>query len=297
MIISYFSDECIKDDKSGFLGVLTGSQEVRGLKELVQASLDLHICISTFKDDFRRYSNLISNQLMVFDFDKGEKCSKDIHNQLMELGVAHIILGSKNHMKDKQDGKGIIERFHLFIPLKNKYTLDDKDFWKWCWKKINRELQYASDEACNDMTRYFYKHSKLLFGGGKILLDLDEWRDEYNNWKKIKDAIEKDREEKELKKLQKYGTASLEDIEKALQKIISASESSVEKFGVDQTTFKVACKLAKHGGSISHLQQYNNLKCEPKWSDAQIKHKWDSAKKSTKGSYISKKVIQLIIGA
>ena len=74
-----------------------------------------------------------------------------------------MLAGSKNHLRDKGDGRGPIERFHIFIPLSTPTT--EADFYSAVWVEFARLFlpRLAPDPACKDVTRYLAKHSAVLF--------------------------------------------------------------------------------------------------------------------------------------
>lgn len=293
--ITYFSDGCVNDSKKGYLGDLSGSIDITSLNHLGTECLEKHICISSFNNLKRSTEHLIENRLMTFDFDSGKTFSKDVHEMLLEQNVVHIILGSKNHLKDKNDGKGIIERFHVFIPLKKSYTVDDRDFWKWSWKKINKDFNWDSDTSCNDLCRYYYKHSSVLYKGGKNLFDLEQWRGTYAVYRALEESAQQEREKKRLETLQRFGSATEDEIDTAIQIIINNSENSVENNNGDKTLFLVCCKIIKYGGQFRHIKYYNDYKCSPKWTEKQLKHKWEKAMDKVKKICTDKITINRII--
>ena len=63
-------------------------------------------------------------------------------------------------MKDKGDGKGIIERFHVFIQTNN--PIRSVDMYKFIGRNVARTEQWSIDRNCLEPSRYFYKHSHIL---------------------------------------------------------------------------------------------------------------------------------------
>ena len=61
--------------------------------------------------------------------------ASDIVSKLSKFSYRYIILASKNHNRDKGDGNGIIERFHVFIPVSIPIT--DQTFYKSCIKSFS----------------------------------------------------------------------------------------------------------------------------------------------------------------
>ena len=180
MKISIISDENVLPDKTLASNEVSAVQEIESLSDLSEIGLEFHITPATFhnieykqewiKTDWhkqfigqtgywKQLPNFEQIQFLCFDFDKGDITSQQIHNRLKHIN--HLILGSKNHMKDKGDGKGIVERFHVFIPLDESIT--DKDFYKFCCKKLASALGWKSDNNVMEASRYFYRHGSQLF--------------------------------------------------------------------------------------------------------------------------------------
>jgi hypothetical protein len=71
-------------------------------------------------------------------------------------------MGSKNHLKDKGDGKGIIQRFHLYIELDS--PIDNVEYYKFLWCKIGDTFKWDLDVSCKTPTKYAFKHPSALAG-------------------------------------------------------------------------------------------------------------------------------------
>src|ERR1035437_3162288 len=116
MKLSLLEDNCVADDKRGYPVYLTSEVEFESFGEVVEILQKHHIAIGSFKDNYRKGADWVSSDFLAVDFDDGIK-SEVIHQQLTTLAINHLIIASKNHRKDKGDGKGIVERFHVFIPF------------------------------------------------------------------------------------------------------------------------------------------------------------------------------------
>jgi len=160
--ISILNKELVNDDKSGFLSHVSKSikfTDEKMFKCFPELLTNFHVSFSTFRDNQKNKSAFIQTSFLVYDFDNGT-LSQMIHDNILD--ISHFIVGSKNHLKDKEDGKGIIERFHVIIPLEEELT--DTEFFKYVWKDIEKhKLKAESDKSCCDVTKYFYKHSHVLF--------------------------------------------------------------------------------------------------------------------------------------
>lgn len=104
---------------------------------------------------------------LIFDFDDGTPSAR-IHAVLSGDNyrgwqLNHLIAGSKNHLRDKGDGRGPVERFHIFLPLQTPIT--DADFYSFLWYEFARLFlpRLTPDPACKDVSRYLAKHSAVLF--------------------------------------------------------------------------------------------------------------------------------------
>jgi hypothetical protein len=160
MKLSIISDERVSDNKSGPLWCVDLIQSVDNLKELGEVMLNFHVCPGVFKDNLRNKEHFQSIDYLCFDFDSGMS-SSNVEMKCKLMGWNHLIIGSKNHLKDKEDGKGCIERFHVFLPLKKPIT--ETDFYKYCVEKVSEQMSWNSDLAAKDSTRYFYEHSTVLY--------------------------------------------------------------------------------------------------------------------------------------
>jgi hypothetical protein len=158
MKLSYISDERVTESKGGNLGEVDGIITLDSFAELTDACLKYHVAVSLFHDGRRHGDNFSGSYFLGFDFDDGSR-SHDVHSECIRRNWSHIIMGSKNHLKDKGDGRGPLERFHLFL----QYRSESKEDYKYAAKKIASITGWSSDRACTDATRYFYRHSQTLF--------------------------------------------------------------------------------------------------------------------------------------
>ena len=158
MQISIIASSLVGPDKVVYGNTVSGVMEVTNLEELSYIALAAHICPATFRDNHKNLDSVIQIQLLCFDFDNGTS-SQNVHEQLGYKD--HLIIGSKSHLKDKGDGKGIIERFHVFIPTIEPIT--DVALYKYMCKWIAADKHWLADNTVMEASRYFYKHSKVLY--------------------------------------------------------------------------------------------------------------------------------------
>lgn len=144
---SYGAVYAVNTDGSGF-----------SLLHISEACQKYHVAVSKFKDGRRNGQHFECSDFMAFDFDD-ETTSQKIHEDCVRKNWRHIIMASKNHLRDKEDGKGIRERFHLFL----MYRSDTKEEYKYAAKRISQIMGWTIDRNCTDATRYFYRHPKALF--------------------------------------------------------------------------------------------------------------------------------------
>lgn len=159
MKVSWIYPNRVDDSKGGFLDSVDEIVEPSSLRELGEFACMCHFAPGVFRDNVKRQANLESIELLAFDFDTGKHSSDAVHRQLSS--VSHLILASKNHLKDKGDGKGSIERFHVFIPTDK--PIHEVDFYKYVSKKFASLSRWNVDNTCLEPARYFYKHSQVLF--------------------------------------------------------------------------------------------------------------------------------------
>jgi len=250
MKISYFTN--IPDNKVP-PRMVDGELTISNLRQLTDALLSHHISFATFTDGYRCYDNLISTSWLAYDYDNGTTT-----RQLIKLlgNKPHIIMASKNHMKDKGDGKGVIPRVHIFVPLAHPATLADKDAYKATWRKHIPVV--GVDTTSSDMTRYYYKHKEMLAVGG-----------EWNN-KIILEAAE-------IITLPDTTSKPPNRSSYKINEILLKSPASVSGNGGRRTTYITALNIARAGGDYSDLQCYNATKCSPNWRDSDLQTIWNNA--------------------
>jgi len=147
---------------------LAGVAELAGNNALTALATHLtssHIAIGRYQNNRRKKEFLQTVHFLCYDFDDGTQSSV-VHSILANrrgCPTNHVIAGSMNHLRDKGDGKGKIERFHVFIPLETPIT--DADTYTTVWKQFSATdfTSLFPDPACKDCSRYFARHSQVLY--------------------------------------------------------------------------------------------------------------------------------------
>lgn len=299
MQISIIADDLVKSDKAGYLGNVSGFTTINGLEMFAKICLKYHICCALFFNKKRNLDDFREIWFLQFDFDNGITCEEVISKLGSSTNV--VVMASKNHMKDKNDGKGQIPRFHVFLPLTKPIT--DPDFYHFIVKSFAKRMQIPIDPQATDATRYMYKHSKCLH------IKETGWNTEITDkhmleWNAENERIRKENEER-TEKLKKDNAAyqiTFDDRYAAAQKLVGDYVGqSVEGMGGDRTTFKAMCYGIKCGLNESFLLKfanwYNDNFCNPKWSSKALTHKIKSAKKKVlSGDCLHPKYIMKVIG-
>ena len=161
MKCSLIADYLVNENKSGNLASVSETWDLAGLEDFTEIATHAHIAPAVFRENKRDGIHFISTDFLSFDFDDGIQTAERVHAQLSGRIFNHALLASKNHLKDKGDGRGIIQRFHAFIPLSE--PIHDRLLYKFAVKKIAKLLGWKTDQACSDSTRYFYRHRETLF--------------------------------------------------------------------------------------------------------------------------------------
>jgi hypothetical protein len=209
MNISIIVDSLVLPDKTLLGNEVSDSVQIDDLNDLAYVATNFHFAPATFHNTpyksewltdknknwkvgkigrWKNLKNIEQIQFLSFDFDDGTISSAQIHIQLKDIN--HLILSSKSHMVDKQDGRGIIERFHVFIPLDRPIT--DGELYKFSCKNFAESRKWPVDQAVIEGSRYFFKHTNVLYiennkcvkylWGFEELLKANKQREEF--WKK-----------------------------------------------------------------------------------------------------------------
>lgn len=298
MQISIIADDLVSNDKSGFLSSVSGFTNVKDLEMFAKICLKYHICCGLFFNNKRNLENFREIWFLQFDFDTGvshEEVIKKIGPQ-----ANMVVMASKNHMKDKNDGKGVIPRFHVFLPLQS--PINDADYYYYCVKHFAKKWDLPIDKQVSDATRYMFKHSQCLY------MNKSKWNLDVSGvlklgWLSEQRQIEEEnqrRSQKLVEENKKYNITFEERYEAAKKLIKEYVGESVQGCSGDVTTFKAMCYGIKCGLNEEYMKQfsdwYNSSYCKPPWTKKALQHKIKCAKKKVlSGDYFSIKYLLKII--
>lgn len=279
MQISIIDNKLVSNDKKGNLSKVSKVVDIKNMKMFAAIALKYHICCGIFNDGIRRIDHLNNIHFLQFDFDDGKISVDDIKAKFPFHNM--IILASKSHMIDKKDGKGEIPRFHVFLPLKT--PINNAEFYSFLVKYIAYRQEIPIDRRAVDCTRYFFKHSKLLYGriSGEDLNPL-EYEDNFKKEKDEKDRKRRDQERK-LEETNKNSNITIHDRKEAAKILISKRvPESIQGHEGNNNTFIAACYAVRFGLPESQIYEildwYNINYCKPKWNKRELDNKVKYAK-------------------
>lgn len=171
MNISLIHDSRINDDKSGIISHVDSQVPIADVEELAFVLTKYHITPATFKDNRRCKLNFDQIQLIHLDFDNGTT-PESIAKKLVDYQF--VMAGSKNHLRDKGDGKGIIPRFHVFIPI-DKPILSPEEYSAGWLDFVKIYGVDSGDTIGKDACRYYFKHSCIIETKSKGSLANSDW--------------------------------------------------------------------------------------------------------------------------
>ena len=289
--ISLINDERISDSKKGFLDKVDKKATLSSLETLAKASLKFHLSLSVFDDNKRLKSHFKETSFIAFDFDTG--FSPERFRKIMKC-YSHVSVASKNHLRDKGDGKGVIPRFHAFIELSR--PIRDPDFYKWLVKHLKARLWLPADKACVDCTRYFYKHSSILYINEADPIDITLYENMYELYLETQ-RLEFQKLQARVEKQLKNSEVTLEQREKACRVFLQSNlGGSISGQGGDVKTYKACIACIRFRVEINSMMRwYNTTLCSPQWSESQLKHKIKSSLGCDSPPY-SDKFIKSLIG-
>ena len=165
---SVYDDDQVSEDKSGKLGRFSRILTYSSMKELSDIILKHHGVAGRFLNNYRNGNSLIESYCLFFDFDSGKDNWMDVASRLNLIAnkdfgtssLSFVIAASKSHMMDKEDGKGVIQRFHLYIEL--DYPISEVDYYKFIWEYFEERLGWTLDRSCKTPTKYSFKHREIL---------------------------------------------------------------------------------------------------------------------------------------
>jgi hypothetical protein len=161
LTFSILESDCVHKDKRGAPVRIEGTVSDADLYDLTAWGLTHHIVIASFREAYRCSAFWLGCDMMAMDFEDEHTTADQIHNQLVALNYNHAIIGSTNHLKFKNDGTGVRERFHVFIPFTKRVTV--KEDYKEIVRYFIRQQKWVVDMAAScDVCRYYFKHSIAL---------------------------------------------------------------------------------------------------------------------------------------
>jgi hypothetical protein len=171
MNISLIHDCRINDDKSGIISHVDDIVPIADVEELAFVLTKHHITPATFKDKKRCKLNFDQIQFIHLDFDNGTT-PESIANKLIDYQF--VMAGSKNHLKDKGDGNGIIPRFHVFIPI-DKPIFSPEEYASGWLDFVRIYGVDSGDIIGKDACRYYFRHSCIIQTKSKGALANSDW--------------------------------------------------------------------------------------------------------------------------
>lgn len=296
MQISIINDNLVTNDKKGNLAMLSKVVNVKDLKSFAGIALNHHICCGIFRENVRRIDHFEKIHFLQFDFDDGTQYEDVVKSFPLENMV---ILASKSHMVDKKNGKGPIPRFHVFLPLKTPIV--NAEFYTFLIKYLAKRQKISIDRKAIDSTRYYFKHSKFLYG--KLSGENLDPTIYYDNFEKEKKELETKRrmQEKRLEELNKDNDLTADERKEAAKILIAlrVKESIAGQEG-NNNTFIATCYAVRFGLTDHQiydvLDWYNNNYCKPKWTKRELDNKVKYAKmKVDYSEYFSPRYIKKIL--
>jgi hypothetical protein len=182
MMVSIIKPEYMTDAKAPCFKTGESVLEVREVASLADlADLCLHetVCCAVTHHGIKNKTDLQSIQFVFFDFDDGTK-SADVIAALQEYDAAFAVVGSMNHLKEKNPGEGIKERFHVFIPFDQ--PISDPDLHRFALLKIAEKRGWSIDRASTDVMRHFAKHSQIIHVQTGKPLNAKKWDQRKRAW-------------------------------------------------------------------------------------------------------------------
>lgn len=300
MQISVIADDLVLNDKSGYLGNISGHVTLTDLEMFAKVCLRYHICCGLFFNKKRNLDNFKEIWFLQFDFDNGVT-HEEIINKLGKT-TNMVIMASKNHMKDKNDGKGEIPRFHVFLPMQK--PINDSEFYHFCIKFLSKKWDIPIDVQATDATRYMFKHSKCLYiNKSGWNLDISAYQLKLKWIAEVQqNELENEKRTERLKIENKNNNISFEQRLEAAKKIVKNNiGESIEGNDGDRTTFIAMCCAVQCGLSDEKIKEfsnwYNQNYCRPQWSNKALQHKIKSAKKKVlSGDHYPPRYILKVLG-
>jgi len=161
MKVSRLDPQYINDNKGGVPIYITDIVEVKDLEDLGLIACHNHITMGVFNPLYRCNDNWQCSYVLGVDFDNGLHTADEVHKWLVNEKLNHVIVSSKNHLRDKEDGKGIIERFHVFLPFSERIKLPE--LYPFIAVTLVTLAKWSVDiGATKNRSVYYYKSREVL---------------------------------------------------------------------------------------------------------------------------------------
>jgi hypothetical protein len=159
--ISKIEDWRVGENKSGILDRVDEIIELNSLEELMKTRLNSHTTHGIFSDNIKTNDSFVSSNIIVFDFENKD-ATVEVVSKIFS-GINFGINSSSNHMVDKGDGRGVIPRFHLIVPLETPITTatDYKEIVKYLASDVFK-ISNIYDPSCVVASRYWKKQKETL---------------------------------------------------------------------------------------------------------------------------------------
>lgn len=123
---------------------------VQSFKDLVEVVTRTAWSAGQFKENYRNNENFLGADFIAVDVDGG--CTLSDAMEKYFKAFQYIIYKSKNHLKDKGDGK-INDRFRVVLPLDRPIFTSQE--YKATWNSLFQQFPFI-DPAAKDPARFFY---------------------------------------------------------------------------------------------------------------------------------------------
>ena len=297
----------VKKDKSGYLGKVDEVVTDISLLEVAGYLLEYSTTMATFHNNIRKKTSLNEIQFIQYDFDNGHPY-ENIVKLLDDNNLNYIIAASQSHMEIKtgHEDKGIIPRYHLYIPLNE--TITCYEYYVNVIQSIFPEILENCDANPKDASRYFKKHKEILSFEDehdnydisniskelsyKTIYNKQKYTSLSNIYNKIQDELsvitslyddfqKNPSNTHAFLKHEKYynnnRNLTSSETQLIINDIICNAPIAIEGNSGDLILYKTTIKIYSNGGTIDDVETYNSMNCSPKFSKSEIEHKWYSA--------------------
>lgn len=161
MNVSILDPKPITENKAGQPVYISNVAEFADCYDLGLIACHNHIAFGIYLPAYRHGDNWQYADFAGFDFDSGQS-AQVIHEQLRSENINHVIVSSKNHLRDKEDGRGIIERFHVLIPFNAR--VKDSCLYSFITMYLSRTLKWNVDKGVTkNACAYYFQSREVLY--------------------------------------------------------------------------------------------------------------------------------------